>query len=372
MSNPFDAETWTASVWSHNGLVFYTVDAESVSYNFEDDGNTASMIAYCLWEDLDFFKDGVIGYPTIVGNIGSAGSYISRSVPLSFDAFTNSSDEPYLFARKMSGNGYGVPPDAAEEGIHDPETDLPNYYFAKSDITFETLTYEIMSDEDMVEFGFVDDAGNPDESELVRYVTILTNPSAEYLTLPQGGFYFFVPGYTGEAVVVQGGVGKIVCSYDLAITHHSIPRAAVPSAILNPGTANPAIDNSLGCVNATEFAGQPPASLLLVGAALRPVRSTVGDRLYDLELHWKYLNAQTPVNDPQTGNPIPVGNQGVYYQGQAATDSNPAATPGYYEVTTKQNVSNLETGADNINIYNYAEMRDLFRTYASGNEDGGE
>jgi hypothetical protein len=370
MSTTPDPSYWTASVDSPDGIVFYTEDPSNGSprFSFEQDGTSAERDIFIQYEDLDGAKKGFVGYPSILGDDDTP--YLSREIP---DYLLNVYDlegDPYVFATKMTAQGYGTPDDVEETGLHNPLTDTPYYELGKLQVTYETLTYDILSDQDMIDLGYVDEQGNPDESYLVRYVTKKVAPSAEYITLPVGGYYFYIPGFSGAAPPISGGPGKIVCSYDFSLTWHQIPLLAVPSALINPDTINPAIDDCLGCVNAGEFADQPTASCLLVGALITPNRSVAGDRLYTVEYRFKYINATTPVDDPDTDEPVAVGNQGVYYQGQAAVGTTPAIIAGFYEVSTGG--SNLEDQDPNVNIYNYADFDSLFSLYPRGDDEGGE
>src|SRR5262249_47194285 len=97
------------------------------------------------------------------------------------------------------------------------------------------------------------------EATLARYVTFEPGPGAEYLTLPTGGFKFVGPLEGGNPASVQGGPGKIVPNYDLSLTWHLVPRAAVGSVLLNRGLQNPSIDLCLGNVNREPFPSSPAA-----------------------------------------------------------------------------------------------------------------
>jgi hypothetical protein len=343
--------------------VYYTVDNSngSPNWSFENDASSATLDIYIQYEDLNDGKLGFLGYPLVETDEDS--SYLSRNIPDWMADVTDSQGNVYLFATKMTAMGIGIPDDVDEVGTHNELTDTPIYEAWKCQINYETLTYDILDDDEMEDAGYVDDYGNPDESYLVRYVTKVVGPSAEYLTLPTGGFSFVVPGFSGAAPVVQGGPGKIVCNFDLSLTWHMIPKSAVPSAVVNPDTENPAIDLSLGKVNDSLWNGFPTGTLLMVGAAIKPIRSTAGDRLYDLEYRFKFLNAQTPTTPPTF-----VGNEGVYYQGQAANGSTPAVAPGYYEITTT-GTTNLTNQTPGQSIYDFVDFDSLFSTYDRSDDE---
>jgi hypothetical protein len=358
-----DPSEWTAYVDSPEGLVYYTEDPSDGSprFTFQNDGSSAERDIFIQYDDLNDAKAGFLGYPTIVTAGGQ--NFISRAIPDYLLNVVNSDGDPYLFATTMSAKGWGTNDDVEEVGQHNPDTDTPYYEIAKLVVNYETLTYDIVSDQDMIDNGAVDTYGNPDEALLVRYVTFRPAPGAEYLTLPNSGYYY-VTGTAG-GVPITGGPGKIQCSYDFSITWHSIPKLAVPSLTLNPNGTG-AIDLCLGCVNDATFADQKTASLLLTGALLTPVRSAAGDRTYDIEYHFKFISATNPSGTV-------VGNQGVYFQGQAAAGSQSAIAAGYYEVSTS-GTSNLTAQAKDVNIYNYGDFNSLFRLYIADGEDdeGGE
>jgi hypothetical protein len=432
-----DDSLWTATVG--NGIAYTELVRDgSPTFSIENDGSTLRRTVLVLWDELDYAKDAFLGYPQVLGS-GGMQQWIARNVPDAAYIFLNTSGNPYLFATKLSGSGYGMPGDASE-GIHDPDTDFPVYRYAKLEVSYETLTYDILSDEQMVVAGLVyptGDTGQPDEATLARYVTIEPNPGAEYLTLPQGGFSFVgptIPGTPPTPAPVPGGPGKIVPNYDLSITWHLVPRAAVGSVLLNPALQNPSIDLCLGNVNSNTFpanpnaniyaaqsavttipgagysvnqqltlsglgalmpakvrvlsvtdggglnqvalvsrgaypasvgqinaidvpgggqleltfgAGFPVGSLLMTGATIKPVRSTSGDRLYDLTYRFKFLQQ---------------GIQFLYYQGTQANAYNDA---GYFEVTTN-GTTNLELQNNSpwlgpVNIYPWCDFNQLFR-----------
>jgi hypothetical protein len=435
VADDLDDSLWKATVG--NGILYTELVRDgSPAFSIENDGSTLTRTVLVKWDDLDDAKDGFLGYPEVRG-AGGAETWISRHVPDAALIFANRSGLPYLFATKLSGSGYGMPAGAAN-GIHDPLTDFPIYRYAKLEVGYETLTYDVLSDGQMIQQGLVDDHGNPDESTLARYVTPEPNPGAEYLTLPTGGFKFVGPLAGGAPAPVPGGPGKIVPNYDLSLTWHLVPRAAVGSVLLNPDLQSPSIDVCLGNVNSQPFPSNPNASfstlqyatvttggtgyvvgdlltvtgitctvaatlrvaavsgngvvtvvtpvgrglypaafggfgpanvtggsgngatleltfgvgfpigsLLMTGATIKPVRSTSGDRLYDLTYRFKFLQQ---------------GIQFLYYQG---TSDQAYKNAGYFEVTTTGS-TNLGTftnvaASGPVNIYPWCDFNKLFR-----------
>jgi hypothetical protein len=349
-----DDSTWSASVGEKQIPYTELVRDGSPTFSIENDGTTMTRQILVKWTDLGDARNAFLGWPEVHSQNANS-PWITRHTPDFMLNLLNSSNQPYLWATKLSGTGYGMPTDASQ-GIHDETKDTPIYRYAKLSVVYETLTYDVLSDSSMSNQGLVDSAGNPDESTLARYVTKEINPGAEYLTLPTGGFKFVGPtaGSPLAPVPVQGGPGKIVPNYDLALTWHLVPITCVGSILLNPGLANPSIDLCLGNVNNKPFPaklpgglpGWPVGSLLMTGCTIKPVRSTYGDRLYDIIYRFKFLKQ---------------GIQFLYYQGTQPNFTN----AGYYEVTTTgaTNIGTFNNVAANgpVNIYPWADFNQLFR-----------
>lgn len=176
-----DESRWTATVGEEEVAYTELVKDGSPTFNIENDGSTLTRQILVLWDDLNDAKNAFLGYPVVAGT-GGVQRWVSRATPDYAGIFLNSKGHPYLFATKLSGQGYGMPPDA-DDGIHDQSTDFPIYRYAKLEVTYETLTYDILSDQEMINRDFTDDDNNPDESTLARYVTIEFRPNVDYLAL---------------------------------------------------------------------------------------------------------------------------------------------------------------------------------------------
>jgi hypothetical protein len=251
MAGEIDEAAWSAVVGEEQVRYTELVKDGSPTFTIENDGSTLTRTVLVLWSDLDSAKNAFLGYP-VIQNSDSGQQWISRHVPHAAGIFLDSANQPYLYATRLSGRGYGMPSDASE-GIHDAATDFPIYRYAKLEVGYETLTYDVLSDQEMLDNGFVDANGNADEATLQRYITFEPNPGAEYLTLPVGGFKFVGPLTGGMPTPVAGGPGKIAPNYDLSITWHLVPFDAVGSLLFNPSLQNPSIDQCLGNVNSKPF-----------------------------------------------------------------------------------------------------------------------
>lgn len=265
---PRDENTWTATVGP--GETTYTVGykagLDDVRFHFENDASYIDFPLFLRWnfpgnpiaaQAIDQAKRDILGYPLVLSAGG--GTYLSRVTPMTALPFLQAlTGRPYLFATSLEGTGWGQPTDAngnPSGAVKDPLTQWPVYKQAKATVHFETLTYDVLTDAQMVALGFADVNGNPDESTLARYVTVRVMPGMEYLTLPQGGFQFV---NTGNKPV-PGTAGKLTPNYDLSLTWELVPRSCVGTALLNPQLENPPIDLALGAVNLAPFPNQSVA-----------------------------------------------------------------------------------------------------------------
>ena len=340
----------------------------SPEMEFRDDGTTVTRTYLIPWTSYRQVAADVLGYPEI--ETKHARQYISRNLPDAFPELANSLGNPYLFATAIkSVQGLGVP----DGGNMQSQSDVAVYKYARVSVVYETLTYEILSDKQMVNAGLVDRWGNPDESTLRRYVTKVIKPSAEYLSLPQGSFQYVVASAPAGLAVI-GQPGKITPVYDMSLTWHHVPREAIGSLLYNAGLTTPVLDQAIGKVNVKPFAGCMAGTLLCMPPDIRPIRSPLGDRIYDVEYRFKWLNLGTvPVGIFGAGDPI--GHNHLY---AGKPQLNNAHAGGYYEVTgglasgafagpgTTNIKINPATGAntfgvDGANIYDWCDFAPLFQ-----------
>ena len=196
-------------------------------------------------------------------------------------------DQPYLYGSGLDYQGWAVnefnPPGAGR--MQTPQG-TARYRIARLRVRYETRTYEILSDKQMIDGGFVL-GGVPDEATLKRYITILPRPKGTYIQVPAGpppnDGMKFVPG--GQPVGPPGP-GKIQCTADLQIIHHLLPEHAVPSILVNPALLASgnlgAIDKAIGKVNSAPLLGNEPGTLLYLPPEFVPRRGPRGERLWDV------------------------------------------------------------------------------------------
>lgn len=331
---------------------------------FRDDGSNVVRTYWIQWSKRSQSRKDLLGWPVVKQAGGQ--SFISRSVPHLYpeEVDTNGNAQLYATACKQV-EGWGIP--AAVNGQVNMKSllNVAQYLYAKMRVTYETLTYDVLDDADMVVNGYTVN-GVPDEATLARYVTLRTHPSAEYLTLPQGSFKIVLSAnnlgpFALPAVgpAVPGAPGRIVPGYDVSLTWHRIPRSCIGSRLWNPNLARPPIDMAIGCVNSVTFAGCPPGTLLCLPPDIRPIRSATLDRIADIEYRLKWFQVLgadgTPLKDIN-GNT--VGHNHLFL---TTAQGVPAA--GYYEVSS-DGQTNMDNKAVNKNIYNWCDLNALFRVPA--------
>jgi hypothetical protein len=353
----------------------------------EDDRGQIVREYMTAWDTRDQAKKWLLGYPYVSPKNGTR--YIQRFLPdyipwLLTDNNGFEQPNPYLWCTSLpSVEPDGVPPSDNATTGNWGECRYTNAFITA---LYTTPTYELLTDAQMVQLGYVDGSGNPDESTLKRYVTILPNPQQKYQSLPTGSFYIAAnSGGTpviGAAGVYPGSPGRVELEADLSITWHRVPKYAIPFKMVNPFCAStvsggaiyiPAVDDCLGAVNHASFAGMKKGTLLFSAAVFKPIRSPIGMRLWDVEYRFKYFAARSAnkltaagVTDYQYGHNL------VLYYG-SGTNTNPqtyADPAGYYEIVKGQSTGTptsnylLADGTptyDYKNLFNYRDFTNLFR-----------
>jgi hypothetical protein len=338
-----------------------------------------------------------LGYPSVTafaGGTGGNGRYISRVIPDFIPWVTSYEGEfdvarPFLYCTSVTIEPAG---DAPADGTWFGDWGENRYGSAFLEARYETLTYDILSDNDMKSLGLTDPTfGTPDESNIMtgRYVTVETGISEKYQTLPQGSFVL-VSGDSVNGRVYPGSPGRIELKGDLRVTWHQVPRAAVGYSLVNPwiakttsagGTAGtpyvPPLEDCLGAVNLNDIWGRKKGTLLMTAAVIKRIRSPLGTRLYDVEMIFDWFGATSATKSTVAGvNDFSRGHNCVLYYGDA-NGLSATPTPGYYEIVRRPSqpigggppsppTSNylLTAPADYGNLMNYRDFASLFRVPA--------
>ncbi len=274
------------------------------------------------WDERWHFAAAMIGYPVLAPD-GSGGQYIKRHVPNGFLDWPDLRGQPWLFATQVQSiEGRGPRPEEV-----DPEG-TGRYEKARVQILYESLNYTVKPDEECrtapIEilgglfreaFGLPAEQVITDESLLKRYVTRQIQPTAEALILPRGAFKW--TGQPTPGVPVANTNTRIQPSAEVVYTWHHVP--GIPQAARD----------LLGSVNSTQFdpllklrrdvrqepvhapqggvintivteEGFAPETLLLTGVEVKPHRSIVGVKVYDVVYKFKHLDQKTDLPDGVT------------------------------------------------------------------------
>lgn len=322
------------------------IGGESVDESFAVDDLHSEFTIMVAWEDRYRAMAEFLGWSQVRSEGGSR--YIERHTPYSHPEFLDDSGSSngipeVLYATRVISMKPFVPPRGDGKPYKSPDN-WPRAKFALLKLGMQALTYDIREDSDTL----VVSDGKPDESRLNRYVTKIVKPSSEILGL-QGQRFKFVPsgGYPPANTPALGTPGKRIPKYDLTLTWHEVPRRAIGSRIYNPNRSDFPADDYLGTVNSTTFAGCPVGTVLYTGVDIRPIRSALGERIFEVEYRFSVS--------------LLLKHNFLYYQGNAS-----GTGAGYYEVTTDG--SSHEGGTADADrgtsIYDYNDLNDLFKVPA--------
>lgn len=372
----------------------------SPTFSFGVDQSSVVRSIQTPWSTWPQFMRRVIGYSAGVRYVSSggsiAGSWIQRQEPWAFTPLTRSTDgRRYLWATNLDGVGVGVPGGVSASVSQVDDFGVAKYERARMKISFNTLSYDIYTDDEMRNApGGSYAAGSAgqiiDESSLLRYVTPVFRPQGETITL-QGQLFrkagltsggTFTDGTT-EARIIPEGLAKVLVSTNLMLTWHAIPMEAVPSRLFDryratnsyPAATNYAIDSCLGCVNKNPIpltaGGFDKSTLLLTACEMRPFVNVLGQRNVDITYMLKHFNPTREL-DKSTGSsaatPAIIGHNHVLHRElKAGADSD--RYNGWYEALAdpvrakmvRPNCTNFVLMADNKSVYDWRDFEWLFR-----------
>lgn len=331
-------------------LKFYTLtDGFQESYS----GNNARVrVTYVVdWDlrwELCYY---MLGYSEIRTDPIFGRDYLHRTLPQGFQG---------THKERFSGNEKDAPPTwlwassvESIEGVNHrgiTKQGAPLFEVAKVTIIYETLSYRLMSDEDMIKGSGYDPLfpGVVDESvNLGRYVTKFVQPSAEYFSLPFGKFKWVT---TPAEYVTGAQMGFIIPSMEVVYIWHQIPKKQ-RNQVAPPSYALPtAVRKMLGSVNNAAFDGFEKGTLLLTSVEVKPYRWIGGDYYSDITYKMKYLK-QTKPRDGSEYAGDPRGHNWFMKMTSARE-----AVPDYEHFLISHDGTN--TG---IKLYKELDFRELFR-----------
>lgn len=226
-------------------------------------------------------------------------AWIERVLPDAYPATPTDENllgEDFLYAASIPS----CEPCAKPEGVD--EFGRSKYSFHRYTVNYETLSYNVLLDEDVLAQGdyyavgqTTPLAGNttiapfwdakPDEGDSLRrgwvnsrFVTKQVDPASRNQTLPQGLAQFVaMEGYPAGAV--HAGLPMIEPRALVSYTWHCVPILAIPEDT---------ILNYYGKVNVRTFDRHPPGTLLFEDARLRLYRTASGQRVADVTYRMIY------------------------------------------------------------------------------------
>jgi hypothetical protein len=344
-----------------------------------NDGSRAMRTFFCEWDDrLEVMRE-FLGYPEIVKpysqDPGAQYFGLSRIIPdchpgfLKFGDKAGEQGEPFLWATQVTRcepwglpgatgavDGVGGTVDMAEPpgGLTFKNSSIARYGLAKFQCLYESPTYEVLKDSQMPRDELTKWTA---EYTLKRYVTKYIQPAASAFTVPTGLLKYVDNAVAASGTPVPGTPAIIEPKSDYIVIWHMVPTEAVGIRLVNPDGPCFPIDNCIGKVNATTFNGLPPGTLLLEACNPKPVRSAVGERLWDLEFRFKFFNPVRVQVTTSTGTSLDratvTHNHIVRWKAGETSIS-------YAEVSI-DGATNTTSQTAGKNIHDWYEFKHLFR-----------
>ena len=246
--------------------------ASSMDESYQNNAAKASRVFDVGFDDRWDFVREMIGWSEDAFMPDGVTRFIKRTLPKAYPVFTKKNNKPWLWARHASSIK-GLKADgwvAAKQHGH--------YNTSRIKIEYESVPYSIWRDDEIK-----NTAGIPDEAQLFRYIVRTFQPSSEYLTFPRGAYKWVDDGVPANRAPVDGSRGRVVSFLEITYTWVEVPGVPLALASL------------IGSVNNELFDGATAETLLLVGATLKPYRSVVGNRVFDIEMKTRLFNPESGV-----------------------------------------------------------------------------
>jgi len=233
---------------------------------------------------------------------------------------------------------------------------VSRYKYARITIGYEAVTYDIKTDTEM---------SSKSEYSLKRFVTVFRQPTAEFLTLPQGAFRWVEFNSFGNAAVdsagnpcglkVTGSNGRIISAQEIVLVHHRVP--GIPKAL----------NTHIGCVNNKpwlELRAQK-GQLLLANVELKPYRWLDNQKLFDITYKFKFFDPDPDATKTAINSGKPDQARGhnwfmQYYPSTlctGGTNPDPDTLIPVYKLITHNGLSDGKT------VYQYKDMELLFKDF---------
>ena len=295
----------------------------------------------------------MLGTSTL-SNPGDIGDVIKREIPDQYYVYYSpekANQKAFMVATTLEGMETLGEQKLVDDNLVGSKLYISSYKYARITIGYEAVTYDVVSDAEM---------GGASEYTLKRFATVFRQPTAEFLTLPQGAFKWVEDDEFGKTklankepcgVPVVGANGKIISAQEIILVHHRVP--GVPTAI----------NTHIGCVNDKDWDAlrAKRGQLLLSNVELKPYRWLDESKLFDITYKFKFFDP-----DPEASAKYPNRPRGhnwflQYFPGdKTQMPSTLADVIPQYKLITHNGYSDIEGGKT---VYKYANMEMLFKQF---------
>lgn len=367
-----------------NKTVFYDEVDKSPRESFSNNNFQVQRTLQCKWDDRWLLCLGLLGFPYTLYNLADGKLYVHRITPAGYQTVDlnalSGGNLTWIYPVSIDSiEGLGKVTSVGADGIN-------NYELARLNVRYETLTYGIKTDQEMVEKGYkVYGTQFVDESKGGRYITRHLQPTAEYLTLPFGAMVWCDSGKNP----ITGSNGRIIASQEIMMQWHQVP--GIPVALnTHLGAVNHRIFPYLDTLTDFQDDGSeisyertyPRGTLLLTSIEVKPYRWFKNLRLYDITYKFRYfqpvegLDTSTDAQGVKLGAEFPgdetlllcpkgepYGNN-HFLRYKPVQGSNNFTIPSY-QMMTHNGVRPTATGLTvttqaGQTVYPYKDFRDLF------------
>jgi len=238
---------------------------------------------------------------------------------------------------------------------------ISRYKQARITIGYEAVTYDVLTDAEMKGSG---------EETLKRFVTVFRQPTAEFLTLPQGAFRWVEYNDFGTVALdstgspcglkVTGSTGRIISAQEIVLVHHKVP--GVPQAL----------NTHIGCVNDREWKElrAQKGQLLLANVELKPYRWLDNQKLFDITYKFKFFDPdpEATAKAVQSAKPDLARGHNWFLQYYPSNLCQGAATPDPETLVPRYKLITHNGLPDGKTVYAYKDMRELFKGFTEVKE----
>lgn len=238
------------------------------------------------WNDRWLFLYGLMGASS-VATTNAGTHYVARNIPIGYSTTGAGGFDPRGNNRK-----HWLFPTAVETikgigRITGANIFDRSAYYEKAEIAvlYETVTYGVISDEEMIARSNVDpnDTTAPFEGSASRFVTRFFQPTAEYLTLPFMGAVWCEQ--REPPIPIPGSLGTLVPATEVMFLWRQVPARPL------------ALDTHIGSVNDRTWNSFPRGTLLLTSIDLKPYRWFLGQKIWDITYKFKYFQPSQKIGE---------------------------------------------------------------------------